>query len=56
MSEELEAAYHKLYDVWWNKCATLEGDDPRYSLLTNEDVILLDDAAEAIETLLAAQA
>ena len=55
-ADELAAAYHKLYDTYWNKCATLEGDLPGYSLIANGDVNALDEAAEAIEQLLIAKA
>ena len=52
VSPELAAAYHKLYDTYWNKCGTVESDLPGYSMLTNAEVNALDDAAGAIEDLL----
>lgn len=55
MSPELEAAYHHLYDVVWNKIATLDIDVPGYNGISYDDTNLLDEAAAKVERLLVAE-
>jgi hypothetical protein len=49
----LYEAYHRLYDTYWNRVATVEIDEPGYNGLSYDDTVALDDAASAIEDLLA---
>jgi hypothetical protein len=50
--DQLVKAYHKLYETWWMKVATLESDNFKYNLISHEDTNDLDKAAEEIEELL----
>lgn len=46
-------AYHELFDTWWNKTATMEITEPGFNGFSYEDTNAMNDAAEAIERLLA---
>lgn len=52
VTPELLTALVALYQTWWNKVGTLEGDTPGHALISYEDVNLLDEAAQAAEALL----
>jgi hypothetical protein len=56
MTPELHAAYHRLWDLWWNKTATLEADLGGYSYIDNAELAELDGAAEAIEKIVCPEA
>jgi hypothetical protein len=53
--DELQAAYHRLYDTWWNKVATVEIDTPGHNGISYADSTAMDEAAETIAELLRAQ-
>ena len=52
MTAELEAAYRRLYEAWWHETGVMEGDCPGYSLISDGEVVALDEACKVIEDLL----
>lgn len=55
-SPELIAAYHRLYEVVWLETATVDAGVTGYNLLSYDDTNAIDEAAAAVEELLAAAA